>query len=375
MRGLLIAFVFLVSLARAETADQVQRVLVFAERGKFAGWPAGHGAWHWGNEILVGFSVGTFKKLDSGHDIDRDQPEHHVLARSLDGGLRWEVEYPAEKGMLIHWGGMRKGITDPKLGKDVPQEITEPIRFDHPDFCMTLRLYEINGGRSRLFYSYDRGHNWRGPYWLPTFSQPGVMARTDYLVNGSKDCHVLVTVAKSNRREGRILCARTRDGGLRWSRLSFVGDQEPEGFSIMPSTVRLSAQHLVTATRRRSGDGRRRWIDVWSSQDNGESWLPRGDVVQDLGQGNPPALIQLADGRLCVTYGVRKRPYEICAKISANAGQTWSPPYVLRSGGSGPDIGYTRSIQRPDGKIVTIYYYLPADSPYPQIEATIWSPP
>jgi hypothetical protein len=36
-----------------------RHVFVFAERGRFGGWPANHGLWKWGDEILVGFSAGT----------------------------------------------------------------------------------------------------------------------------------------------------------------------------------------------------------------------------------------------------------------------------------------------------------------------------
>jgi hypothetical protein len=35
-------------------------------------------------------------------------------------------------------------------------------------------------------------------------------------------------------------------------------------------------------------------------------------------------------------------------------------------------MGYPRTLQRPDGKIVTLYYMYPNDSPYRRIVATIW---
>ena len=372
-------FVIITLVASSCLADSpaVQKhVVVFAEQGKFAGWPAGHGAWSWGDEILVGFSVGRHRDLGSGHAIDREKPEHHVLARSLDGGESWKIERPSEKGMLVHLGGMRKGITDPALTEKAPTAIRQPINFAHPDFCMTLRLMQINGGFSRIFFSYDRGHNWSGPFHLPSFGQPGVMARTDYVVNGRRDCHVFLTVAKSNGGEGRVIAARTTDGGLSWAMLSFVGP-EPRGFSIMPSTVRVSDNKLVMATRRRGGgeEADDRWIDAWKSDNDGDSWTLLGNVVDNVGRGNPPSLLKLGDGRLCVTYGVREPPYEICAKLSTDDGETWSDPIVLQHGGGGWDIGYTRTVQRTDGKFVTIYYYHLNDPPFHQIFATIWSAP
>lgn len=38
------------------------------------------------------------------------------------------------------------------------------------------------------------------------------------------------------------------------------------------------------------------------------------------------------------------------------------------------DLGYTRSVQREDGKIVTIYYISTEDNYEQHIEATIWDP-
>lgn len=369
-----LVFVLVVTNAASATEPKVDRhVLVYGEDGRFAGWPANHGMWMWGDEILVGFSVGIHKDLGERHNIDRDKPEHHVLARSLDGGTAWKLEFPAEKGMLINAGGMRHGTTDPRHTEAEPAAIREPIDFAHPDFCITLRFANVDGGNSRIFYSYDRGHNWIGPIRMPNFGQPGVMARTDYIVNGPRDCHVFLTASKSNQKEGRVFCGRTTDGAMSWDLLSFVGP-EPNGFAIMPSTVRLSAQEFVTAIRRREGPGepKNRWIETWKSQDNGASWKFLAKAVEDLGEGNPPAMMKLRDGRLCLTYGVRKAPFEIQAKFSSDGGTTWSDPFTLQSNGGGTDLGYVRSVQRPDGKVVTVYYFQTPENPYRRIIAAIW---
>jgi len=199
------------------------------------------------------------------------------------------------------------------------------------------------------------------------------MARSDYIANGPHDCHVFLTCSKKNRREGRVFCGHTTDGGRNWKFLSYVGP-EPNGFAIMPSTVRLSPRDLVMTTRRREGRGEKkhRWIDTWASHDNGGSWDFVGKAVEDVGEGNPPSMIKLRDGRLCLTYGVRKHPFEMQAKFSSDDGKTWSDPFVLQTNGGGRDMGYPRSLQRPDGKIVTLYYFQPRVKPYRQIIATIW---
>src|SRR5262245_19289046 len=77
--------------AAGRTDDSaVEHVMIFHEKGRFGGWPATHGIWAWGNEILVGFSIGYHKDLGpERNNIDRERPEEHVLARSKDGGKTW----------------------------------------------------------------------------------------------------------------------------------------------------------------------------------------------------------------------------------------------------------------------------------------------
>src|SRR5712692_1738142 len=93
-----------------------RHVMVYHHPGRFGGWPANHGIWSWGNEILVGFSEGEYKDLGpERHNIARDKPEHHLLARSKDGGVTWTIEDPSEKEALIPVGKALHGVTPPGL--------------------------------------------------------------------------------------------------------------------------------------------------------------------------------------------------------------------------------------------------------------------
>src|SRR5580693_5034624 len=74
----------LVSAGRAQNPT-LKHVKVYAEAGRFGGWPANHGIWSWGNEILVGFSAGHYKERPADrHQQDPAKPEEPRLARSLD---------------------------------------------------------------------------------------------------------------------------------------------------------------------------------------------------------------------------------------------------------------------------------------------------
>jgi BNR repeat-like domain len=338
----------------------LEHVVVYQEEGRYGGWPANHGIWSWGDEIVVGFSAAYFqKKSPDRHQYDSERPEEPRLARSLDGGHTWTVEAPPS-------------LLPPEQGGQPVALLREPIDFRSPGFALTLRFTNTNQGPSRLFYSYDRGKTWNGPYAFPMLGQTGIAARTDYIVNGSRDAFVFLSAAKTNGREGRPLCARTTDGGLHWSLVSWIGE-EPSGFAIMPSTVRLSPQTLLCAVRVHE-DADHDWIDLYQSSDNAARWQYLARPVPTTGGhgGNPPSLIRLRDGRLCLTYGFREAPHEIRARLSED-GKTWGSDIVLRQGATW-EIGYTRSVQRPDGKIVTVYYYPQHPESGRIIEATIWDP-
>jgi hypothetical protein len=368
-----ILFAAMLTGAMEESPAVVEHVKVYYEPGRFGGWPANHGIWSWGDEILVGYSRGYYEDLGDRHHIDREKPEEHWLARSLDGGKTWQLEHPAKHGFLIPQGASLHGIETPGVPIPEWQDQAEPIDFTHPDFALTVRMTDVHGTTpSRYSYSYDRGRTWRGPFRLPDFDTPGIAARTDYIVNGPRDCMLFLTAGKSDGREGRPLMVRTTDGGVTWEFVSWIGP-EPEGFAIMPATVRLSEDELLTVVRRRDPD--RRYLKAYLSGDNGQTWEHLNDPVDTLGVGNAPALIRLNDGRLCVTFGYRAEPFHMGAKLSSDGGRTWSDEIVIRGDGANRDIGYPRSVQRADGKVVTVYYFSDlATGPERYIAATIWDP-
>lgn len=353
----------------------VQHVKVYGEKGRFGGWPANHGIWIWDNEVLVGYSRAWYKDMGDRHHVDRGKPEEHWLARSIDGGENWEQEHPAAHGDLIPEGESLHGIETPGLAIKPATDCPGGINFLHPDFAMTMRMNSTGTGQSRFYYSYDKGKNWEGPFRFPNFESSGNAARTDYIVEDEDSCTFFSTAAKSDGKEGRVFCFRTDDGGKTFQFLSFLGPEMPSGsFGIMPSSVRLSDNELICATR--IHDGERRYIGLFRSVDNGLTWTAEADPVDNVGKGNPPAMIQLKDGRICLTYGYRAKPYSMCAKLSNDGGKTWGPELVLRNDGNTTDMGYPRTVQRPDGKVVTVYYFADGkEGPERFIGATIWTPP
>jgi len=361
-------FALIIALAAACVAAQdpdpgARHVVVHKEEGRFAGWPANHGIWSWGDEIVAGFELGYFKENRQGHAIDYERPAEHLLARSMDGGETWTVERP--EGLRPPPGVKVAGVPAGTGGREAV-DCPGGIDFAHPGFAMTFRMTSHQVGESRFYYSLDRGRTWQGPYRFPQLGQPGIMARTDYLVNGKHELMAFVTAAKRNKREGRPVVARTYDGGKSWNFVSYIGP-EVEDYAIMPSSLRLGPAEIVSAIRRRH------WIDVWRSNDNGDSWQFLNQAVVVTG-GNPPHLVDLGDGRIVLTYGYRRDPAGIRARVSHDHGLTWSQDIILRQDGGNWDLGYTRTVKRADGKLVTVYYFNEDAGAERYIGATIWDP-
>ncbi|MFC2133976.1 sialidase family protein [Bacteroidota bacterium] len=341
--------------------SDIQQGKVFYEEGKFAGWPANGGIWNWGDEIVVNFTLGYYKEILNHHSIDESKPSKSVLARSTDGGETWNVE-----------GEYQIKIDD--------KEILPAIDFSHPDLAMKVF-------RNSFIVSYDRCKTWQGMYPLPDFGYEKLTNRTDYILLNRDECIFFFSYEDKTvqaRLEDKAFASVTKDGGKTFEKL---GEMCPDDNyrAVMPSSVKISEGHYITTLRRRFDERFKdkkpqlshNWIDAYESKDGGVSWQFLSRVADtDMGKfnGNPPCLVKLKDGRLCVTYGYRAQPYGIRAKLSSDDGKTWGDEIHLRNGAREFDLGYSRSVQRADGKIVTTYYFNNQEVQEQFIEYTIWNP-
>ena len=347
----------------------VENYFAYIEADRFGGWPANNGVWMWGNEILVGLEQGYHQVNSSGgHAIRRDKPQLNILSRSLDGGKTWKIEDP-------------DNYVDDEIDEEEHYKDCPGVNFAHPDFAMRV-------AGARFFISYDQGRKWAGPYRVNiTGKKVGrLTSRTDYIVTGAKECLVFMSaetgLVESNYQD-RSLCVRSTDGGKSFQFEGWM-THNTEVRSVMSSTVYAGDRHLVSVMRRKhkqTYENRpsitKNWIEAAESVDDGKSWKSLGKVADtDTGDrnGNPPAMVKLPDGRLCVAYGYRAYPYGIRMKLSSDNGMTWGEEIVLRSDGGTWDLGYPRMLVRPDGKVVVMYYYNTKEIPAQHIGVTMWDP-
>ena len=106
----------------------IRHTIVYKEPERFCGWPANHGVWYWGDEILVGFERVHYQAHDQEHSIRADLPSEMRFARSLDGGKSWRLDGEAR------WTLQKPGLLTSSREAVIP--LHEPVDFDHPDFVL-----------------------------------------------------------------------------------------------------------------------------------------------------------------------------------------------------------------------------------------------
>jgi hypothetical protein len=203
--------------------------------------------------------------------------------------------------------------------------------------------------------------------------------RTDYIVNSQCEALFFIPVAKPDGNGSRSMVCKTTNGGGEIDFLSYVGPcplvgKSANEYVTMPATVKLSEGVYISALRCATDTGtKNRWIDIYKSTDNAKTWNYLSTAVANSAW-NPAGMIKLADGRICLTYGYRYNPKGMRARVSNDNGATWGSDIILRSDGGTWDLGYPRTFQRTDGKVVTVYYYNTDAAPQQFIAATIFEP-
>ena len=324
----------------------------------------------------------------------REASEHYandgevILLRSKDGGKTWSnkktigsVKNMDERegcGIQLKDGTIVVGIYYNNLyNKDgsygpyfnPDTQAFEPEQRDSSR--PTLGTYIIT--------SKDNGHTWSKPYFIDIKDMPvtGLEGPTDAPIempDGSLMMGVIgYGLNKDADSKGSIML-RSTDKGKTWKYYSTIASDEAGalGSFMEPGIVRTKSGRIVAALRNHGPD-QALWVSY--SDDNGKSWIQpfKTDMV-----GHPADLIQLSDGRLMASYGIRTgphfRPGGIRACFSSDNGKTWdiNTEVQLRNDFLNWDVGYPESLQMPDGRILTVYYYNLFGKYF--LGSTVWKP-
>jgi hypothetical protein len=105
------------------------------------------------------------------------------------------------------------------------------------------------------------------------------------------------------------------------------------------------------------------------SVDGGRTWSePRSIGVW----GYPSHLLRLKSGRLLMSYGHRRKPIGIQARISDDHGKTWSKPLVVSDDAVSTDLGYPSTVELDNGTLLTVWYESMRDSKLAVLRQARW---
>ena len=212
--------------------------------------------------------------------------------------------------------------------------------------------------------SKDNGKTWSAPSFIDTEGMPftdteGPADAPVEMPDGSILMPVMGYNVRGDIHNQASVLLRSTDGGSTWKYFSTIAEDPGNrlGHFQEPALVLAKGGRLIAAMRN-AGPEKAIWT-TWSD-DGGRTWKP---AKQSPMIGHPADLIQLADGRILCTYGVRPGthadPGGIRATFSNDNGETWDigKEVQIRRDFLNLDIGYPESLQQPDGRILTVYYF------------------
>lgn len=184
----------------------------------------------------------------------------------------------------------------------------------------------------------------------------------------------LLYAGKDLWRQGeRVGVCESTDDGQTWKWLSQIpvrdGDSHTEYHEL--HAVEAKDGRIVCQIRNENKVSNNETLQCESS-DGGKTWSkPKSIGVWGL----PSHLLRLADDRLLMTYGHRRKPLGNQARVSTDHGRTWSEPIVLSGDGITGDLGYPSTVQLDDGSLVTVWYEVMKDSPLAVLRQAKWKLP
>ncbi len=202
-----------------------------------------------------------------------------------------------------------------------------------------------------MLRSVDGGLTWSAPYRIPVTSPHGPIAL--------RDGRLLYPGKEYPGGEQGIGVCESTDDGLTWRWLARIpsrqGDKALDYHEL--HGVELRPGHILIHIRNHNPANHHETLQT-ESEDGGRTWsVPRPIGVWGL----PSHLLQLRDGRLLMSYGYRRAPRGNHARLSEDAGATWSAPIVLSDDGT-RDLGYPSTVELADGGLLTVWYEVRSSS-------------
>ena len=333
-------------------------------------------------------------EVDAKIDISRTRPVKRYMVAPLGGYFPVMVKLGGNSLAVVHRTGDfhngARGRQEITLSHDGGESwSTSRVVADHASDCRNVALGVTSYGALVLAYvtvDYEDGRPdaWRGfgdlfvirsedggETWSEPRSFTGVLEVLMGETYGASPYGKIMELA-----DGTLLMnvythgineyidhqthvIRSSDGGLTWSGPSTI----PVDHGDETALLVLASGKVLAAVRRSISDVSQH-VCVTSSLDGGYTW---SDSTAVTGSMELPAdLVQLADGRVLMTFGYRNPPFGVRALVSSDEGASWDHDntVVLVNDSLRIDCGYPSSAQLDDGSIITAYYAYESAGPF-----------
>jgi sialidase-1 len=315
-----------------------------------------------GDELLVVASGGR-----EGHVCPFGRVE---MLRSKDNGATWtfsQVLYDSpiddrdagicvtDKGTILVTTFTDDGFVDlyqeeadlRAQGKGRPESWSDGRFYRWELACQRIseeqRKNEIG---SWMFRSTDGGITWSKRYSTPFNSPHGPIQ-----LSTGKQLYCGVELWTKEHRAGSAI---SEDDGQTWQVNGVVPTRDGDTSAQYHELHAVEASDGRIVAHIRNGNPNNPDENLQTvSKDGGETW----STPQAMGLwGIPSFLMKLADDRLLMTYGYRRAPFGVQARVSDDHGESWSEPMIVYGGGKTVDLGYPSTVQLDDGSLLTIWY-------------------
>jgi Neuraminidase (sialidase) len=219
-----------------------------------------------------------------------------------------------------------------------------------------------------MLRSTDGGVTWSARYAVPVNSPHGPIQLSDgrLLYAGQR-----LWKAEEPRLLKRSAIYESRDDGFTWQHLAEIPNRERDNpreyhelYAVEAADGRIVV-HIRNHNKPNSGETLQ-----CESADGGKTWT----VPAPIGVwGLPSHLLRLKDDALLMTYGHRRGPFGVQARLSRDHGRTWSDALMLTGDGTSGDLGYPSTVQLADGSLLTVWYETIAGSPKAVLRQARWT--
>ncbi len=325
-----------------------------------------------GDELLM-----AFRQAPRQERVRHTHPRSVItVIRSYDNGETWDIE---NAGQLAAGGGQEFApiyLGEGQVGGLLAMHEVVPVKESQRASIPHRHRHEYPFGNVGGFWCWSGNSGLTWPLHQNVLFAPKLQtcSKPIRLASGTLLAPCYGSVEKGLAGVSSNVVYRSDDNGRTWTRPTVMakGTTATRDF-YDPGLVEVSDGHIVALHRvGRCQDGRHGLFWQNESRDGGRTWTD--PVETKITSGACPRLIRLTDGRLLLTYGRRYQPFGLYARLSNDAGRTWSPTSWLLRAAPDSNQGYSSSIELEPGRIFTACYARNKDG-VTGITGTFWETP